>query len=164
MATIQFQAFALNGFLSTITKTIAGRVRPSAANFDCENADVKCSADNNRSFFTGHTSYAFTGAGLICVEQKHLNLFGKVGGPIACGTALAFASLTGAFRVVGDKHWATDVLTGAGVGLFSGWLVPWLLHYRYDVKKEAAKKKCVRGIVVPFAQEKNYGLGYGGTF
>jgi membrane-associated phospholipid phosphatase len=33
------------------------------------------------------------------------------------------ATLTGISRVYDHKHWASDVLLGAGIGTVSGWLV-----------------------------------------
>ena len=41
------------------------------------------------------------------------------------------AAATGYFRMAADKHWLTDVLTGAATGTAVGLLVPWL-HRRED--------------------------------
>jgi membrane-associated phospholipid phosphatase len=40
------------------------------------------------------------------------------------------AATTATFRVLGDEHWASDVITGALVGTIIGYGVP-LLHYRH---------------------------------
>ena len=39
-------------------------------------------------------------------------------------------SLTGLLRVMSERHHATDVVFGAGVGLAAGLLLPWLFHFR----------------------------------
>ncbi|MBC7171541.1 MAG: phosphatase PAP2 family protein, partial [Polyangiaceae bacterium] len=117
----------------------------------------------NRSFFSGHSSMAFTGAGLVCFHQQQLaGLYGsRAAGIGVCGSALAFASTTALLRVAADKHWSTDVLAGAGVGIFSGWLLPWLLHGRsvVDVNGEH-----VRGAVLPIVDRGTYGLELRGSF
>jgi hypothetical protein len=53
----------------------------------------------------------------------------RAGDAAACATGLALATAVGVLRIAADRHYATDVLLGAGVGLLSGWLLPWLLHY-----------------------------------
>ncbi|HWZ88185.1 MAG TPA: hypothetical protein VNW92_05025 [Polyangiaceae bacterium] len=50
---------------------------------------------------------------------------------LACGLAASNALLTATTRVVADRHYATDVLTGLGIGFGIGYAVPVLLHYSY---------------------------------
>ena len=86
----------------------------------------------SRSFFAGHVSMSFVGASLTCIDQAHMPLYGRgVGGPIACVTTMAAATTTAVLRVAADKHWTTDVLTGVGVGLSTGFLIPLGLHYGF---------------------------------
>ena len=161
---IQGQAFAMTGFLTVATKTVVGRQRPEAKEQGCGDNGIECGAGANRSFFSGHAAFAFTGAGLICVEHTHLPLFGRIGGKLACGTALTAASAASIFRILGDKHWATDVLVGAGVGLWSGWLMPWILHYRHPQPEERARWRRHLGKLTPYGQKNGFGLGYQSTF
>jgi membrane-associated phospholipid phosphatase len=160
---IQAQAFAMNGFLTSTTKAAAGRVRPYAQEAGCATPSADCDGSANRSFFSGHTSYAFTGAGLTCVAHKHLPLFGRIGDPLACATALTLASATGVFRISADEHWATDALTGAGVGLFSGWLMPWLLHFRHDRSERDGPARALR-FLAPYGSRHEVGLSLAGAF
>jgi membrane-associated phospholipid phosphatase len=69
---------------------------------------------NDRSFFSGHTSSSFTGAGLVCSQTsgKH------------CTISLGLAALTGYLRIAANKHWFSDVVVGAGVGYFNGRYFP----------------------------------------
>ncbi|MDH3844834.1 MAG: phosphatase PAP2 family protein [Myxococcales bacterium] len=161
---IQAQAFAMTGFLTTATKAATGRERPYAQEQGCAEFNLDCGRDANKSYFSGHTSFAFTGAGLTCVAHKHLRLFGRVGDPLACATALTLASATAIFRVSANAHWATGVLTGAGVGLFSGWLMPWLLHFRHDTSEPHDGPMRAHRFLSPYGSRHELGLSLAGAF
>jgi len=88
--------------LTLVTKFITGRVRPDGK-------------DTN-SFFSGHTSAAATGAGLMCLQTSRL-----------CVPSIALAALTGYLRVAGDRHFPSDVLVGFGVGFAGGYYIPTLM-------------------------------------
>ncbi|MGB5809709.1 MAG: phosphatase PAP2 family protein [Polyangiales bacterium] len=165
LAAIQAQAFATTGFLTNAVKVTARRQRPFAQDLGCEAdpSDPACRGGTNRSFFSGHTAFAFTGAGLTCVTHRHLALYGRIGDPLACATSLTFASLTGLFRVMADAHWMTDTIAGAGVGLFSGWLMPWLLHFRHDRPRYDGARGHVRH-VAPYGSRTEVGVQLSGRF
>jgi membrane-associated phospholipid phosphatase len=38
------------------------------------------------------------------------------------------ATAVSIFRIIDNRHWASDVLLGAGLGLFSGLALPRLIH------------------------------------
>ena len=117
------EAFAINGLLTSIVQRAVGRERPFAQGCGtighpaCTPPD-----DRNSSFFSGHTSFAFTAATLLCFQHGRLNLYGD-GDAVVCPVALAVASLTGLFRIAADRHWATDVLAGAAEGAAAGTVV-----------------------------------------
>lgn len=73
---------------------------------------------DSQSFPSGHTLFAFTGAELTRMDYG----WGWGGG------AYAVAALTGAERLWGNKHWLTDVLAGAGIGILSAQAGCWLLQ------------------------------------
>lgn len=164
LSVIQAQAFAMTGFLTNATKAAAGRERPWAQEQGCDALDLDCGRGANTAYFSGHTSFAFMGAGLTCVAHKHLELFGRVGDPLVCATTLTLASLTAVFRVMADAHWTTDVLTGAGVGLFTGWLMPWLLHFRHDTSRRDGGAARVLRYASPYGRSDEVGLSVAGTF
>ncbi len=88
------------------------------------------SPDRFYSFFSGHTSQSFASAAVVCSFHMNMPLLGN--GPenmIPCVTAMAGAAATGLLRIAGDMHYATDVLTGMAVGLTTGFMLPWLLHF-----------------------------------
>jgi hypothetical protein len=132
MLAMDLESFALAGAIA-LTAEKLGRVRPEERGCRTDpNYSKDCGkpAQLNSSFMSGHTTIAFTGAGLICAHHQNLPLYGG-GAPdlIACITALTAATTAGALRISSDKHYSTDVLLGMGVGLFSGYALPTLLHY-----------------------------------
>ena len=78
------------------TKFAVGRQRPDAS--------------NSQSFPSGHSASAFATATVL---QQHFGW--KLGVP-----AYAFAGFVGASRMASSKHYLSDVLLGAGVGIAAG--------------------------------------------
>ncbi len=74
---------------------------------------------DNHSFPSGHTATAFMTATMLTKEYGHISPWIGIG-------AYATATATGVFRVANNKHWLSDVLTGAGVGLLSTEMGYWL--------------------------------------
>ncbi|HRG69493.1 MAG TPA: phosphatase PAP2 family protein [Saprospiraceae bacterium] len=73
----------------------------------------------HKSFPSGHTANAFVGAELLWQEYREQSIwYGIAGYAIACGT--------GAFRVINNRHWLTDVSMGAGIGILSTKLAYWM--------------------------------------
>jgi membrane-associated phospholipid phosphatase len=164
MFAIQAQAFAITGFVTSLVK-LSGRERPCAQadGLGSGSTSTDCN-DPNRSYFSAHTSLAFAGAGLTCVEHQHFDFFGRVGDPVACASVLALATTTGVFRVVSNRHWMSDVVTGAGVGLVAGWLMPWLMHYRHDLSKREQSKMRHLYYIAPYGDARSIGLSAAGAF
>ncbi|WP_437734648.1 phosphatase PAP2 family protein [Sorangium sp. So ce1335] len=134
IAMIDIEALALNAAVNGLVAGLTSRERPYRA--ACvgpeEEQDRDCRGSKRyRSFFSGHSSTAFTAAGLMCSHHMHLPLYGG-GAPdaLACAASLGAAAAVATLRVVSDQHFATDALTGAAVGTLTGFGVPWLLHYR----------------------------------
>lgn len=67
---------------------------------------------DDRSFPSGHTATAFMTATMLTKE------YGSVSPWIGVG-AYSVAAATGLMRVANNKHWLSDVLTGAGVGILA---------------------------------------------
>lgn len=67
---------------------------------------------NHHSFPSGHTATAFMSATMLTKE------YGQISPWIGIG-AYATASATGLMRMANNKHWLSDVLTGAGIGVLS---------------------------------------------
>jgi membrane-associated phospholipid phosphatase len=71
---------------------------------------------DNLSFPSGHTAIAFTNAAILFHEYQESNFW-------YASSGFLFATATGIFRVANNRHYTSDVLTGAGIGLASGILV-----------------------------------------
>ena len=76
----------------------------------------------NNSFPSGHTATAFMGAELVRIE------YGDDAPWLAVG-AYTVATAVGALRVYNNRHWVTDVVAGAGVGILSARIGYWMLPY-----------------------------------
>lgn len=67
---------------------------------------------NRHSFPSGHTATAFMTATMFYKEYGHKSPWIGVG-------AYSMATVTGLMRMANNKHWLSDVLTGAGIGILS---------------------------------------------
>ena len=137
-----------------MTNTLVSRERPYARECGASIPEKSVDCDGNvrfRSFFSGHSAISFTGASLVCWHHVKLGLLGAPGDVLSCATAYAVAGTTATLRVMGDMHYATDVLTGAIVGTAVGLGVPAL-------RSTSASGVSVQ--IVPVGA----GLGVGGTF
>lgn len=67
---------------------------------------------NRHSFPSGHTATAFMTATMFNKECGHKSPWIGVG-------AYSMATVTGLMRMANNKHWLSDVLTGAGIGILS---------------------------------------------
>ncbi len=73
----------------------------------------------NNSFPSGHTATAFMGAEFLWQEYKDVSVwYGVAGYTVAAGT--------GFFRMYNNRHWLTDVVTGAGIGMLSTKIACWV--------------------------------------
>jgi membrane-associated phospholipid phosphatase len=72
------------------------------------------------SFPSGHTAQAFMAATLLHKEYGQKSVWYSVAG-------YTMATAVGTCRMMGNKHWASDVLVGAGIGVLSTNLV-YLYH------------------------------------
>jgi membrane-associated phospholipid phosphatase len=83
---------------------------------------------NNRSFPSGHTATAFLGAHILYREYKEISPWVGIAG---YGTA----GITGILRVINHKHWFSDVIAGAGVGIISAELAYLMLPVWHKLLK-----------------------------
>ena len=66
------------------------------------------------SWPSGHTATAFVGATLLHKE------YGLTRSPWFSVAGYGVATATGVMRVLNNRHWVSDVLSGAGIGMVSG--------------------------------------------
>ena len=115
------EAVTLAGDLNQIVKLTVARERPSV-HFG---AKAAFSSEDNLSFYSGHTSLAFS---LAVASGTVASIRGYGLAPLVWGVGLGAAATTGYLRIAADRHYFTDVLTGAVVGSAVGLLVPLAFH------------------------------------
>lgn len=131
-------------FLLRVSHRSLGRWRPSVHGCaDDPSYSDTCNPDNagrNGSFPGGHGAMAFSGAALTCAHHANLRIYGSTAaGALACGATMTTATAVMLLRVVADKHWATDSLVGAALGLGVGFGLPYLLHYGPHLRRGGAR-------------------------
>ena len=119
---IWLEAFGLNLGLTDLTKTIFGRKRPYLYGDKATMKD-KLKNDNQRSFFSGHTSVSAVSCFIMAQMFKDYYPSSKLSNYVwlLAGTVPA---VTGYMRVKAGKHFYTDVIVGYFVGASIGILIP----------------------------------------
>lgn len=169
LSLMNLQAFSLNTLVATLLFKAVARERPLVR--DCREkpgySDPLCDSGEYASFPSSHTSTAFTAAGLSCVHHQFLPIYGGAWDDLACATSLSLAFSTGLFRVVGDRHYASDVVFGAVAGFSLGYLYPWLFHYQYgplDRETETTQNALNWTVIPSGGADAPYGLSIAGDF
>jgi len=71
---------------------------------------------SNHSFSSGHTATAFLGSTILYHEYKDASM-------VYASSGFLFSTSTGGLRVMNNRHWVSDVLAGAGIGILVGNLI-----------------------------------------
>ena len=152
MLLMDAEAFSVSTLITTVIFKTVARGRPSYVECGKDaNYDPLCKLHATGSFPSGHTNTAFTAAGLSCAHHLHVPLYGdRLADVLACAGTLTLAAATGTLRIVGDRHYTTDVLVGALIGFSIGYGLPTLLHYG-NVQGDAAAASAMQPLarVVP---------------
>lgn len=107
----------LSAGIAGVLKETFHRRRPAWYTSSALGQSAAKTRDNMRSFPSGDTSIGFALAtSYVLSRGARLKPFQRV-------LVFSAASLVGVGRVVGGKHFPTDVLGGAAVGMFSAWAV-----------------------------------------
>lgn len=94
---------------------------------------------NDRSFPSGHTANAFLSAEFLHQEYKDVSLWYGVAGYTVAG-------LTGTMRMYNNRHWLSDVVAGAGIGIASSKLAYWLYP---TINRVIFKQKEMKTVAMP---------------
>ena len=123
------EAIVLSGAATGLIKGVAGRARPFV---DRTDADAFAfgggfHSGDRASFPSGHATAAFATAAAVTEESRRWWPHAPwVVGPLLYAGAATVALA----RMYDDKHWASDVVLGAGIGTLSGLAVVRYNHAR----------------------------------
>lgn len=107
------------------------------------------------SFPSGHTATAFMGAELLRREYWDVSPWIGVAG-------YAVAAGTGFFRMYNNRHWLTDVIAGAGIGILSVQAAYWL--YPVITKTFFRRQYHSNMFLSPYVSSESKGLAFQMTF
>lgn len=110
---------------------------------------------NLHSFPSGHTASAFAGAHILFKEYNGASPWISLAGYAAAGA-------TGVMRVYNRRHWVSDVVTGAGVGILSVEASYFLLPVFQSVFNTKSSKK--KFAVAPVFGDNNNGVAFACSF
>ncbi|MEP7144787.1 MAG: phosphatase PAP2 family protein [Ferruginibacter sp.] len=110
--------------------------------------ELRPDGSNYYSFPSGHTAQAFASAEFMRQEYKDVSPWYGVAGYLAAGA-------TGALRMYNNKHWMSDVLAGAGVGIASTKLAYWIYP---AIKRKLFKDKPMNTMIMPYYQSGGAGI------
>lgn len=131
---------AIMGGSVSILKRATHRERPDGSGFN--------------SFPSGHTANAFAAAEFLKQEYKDVSPWYGLAG-------YALATTTGTLRMYNNKHWFSDVVAGAGLGILSA-KVAYLIYPK--LKRLMLGKGSLQYNIVPSYQQHSIGLSLNGTF
>jgi membrane-associated phospholipid phosphatase len=110
-----FEALIVNSLFTTVLKVGVGRARPDSG-YDGDDFRPGSFSASNWSYPSGHTSTVFALATVVSDEFRDE-------APWVPFVAYPLAGWTGISRVLDSRHWFTDVVAGAALGVLSGRLV-----------------------------------------
>jgi membrane-associated phospholipid phosphatase len=124
LGTIYLETMLLQGGLTFLAKNLVSRTRPYVYN---DNPDIpvslKLAKTSRRSFYSGHTSSAF--AAMVFLASVFERLYPDSNARSwVWGGCLTAAATTGYLRYAAGRHYPTDILVGAAMGAFVGYVVP----------------------------------------
>lgn len=109
------ESYGATGLVVASAKALVGRERPYVAQCRDNPLGQDCfSSYRFESFISGHSAFAFTGAGLLCSFRTDA----------FCPVGIGLAGLTGIFRITSNQHFLSDVIAGALIGWMSGFYLP----------------------------------------
>ena len=117
LALILLKSEALMLGMVEVTKRATHHLRPDGSDY--------------RSFPSGHTAQAFLAASIVHTELRDKSQWYGVG-------AYAVATTVGAFRMLNNKHWESDVFAGAGYGILAAHLA--YLSHRHRWGRHPAER------------------------
>ncbi len=120
-AIIIVQSAVAAAAMNQIVKLSVGRERPFV-HYGGTGGDPH---DDNLSFYSGHTTLAFA---LVSSTATVASMRGYRNAWVVWPVGVTLATTVAWLRIAADKHWLSDVATGAALGTATGILVPMIAH------------------------------------
>ena len=140
------EALIVGELVAVVIKGTAGRQRPYVQPRNSNSYGLFRGfggSDKFRSFPSGHSTSAFAAAAAVSSETSRWWPETRwIIGPIL----YTGAALTGVSRMYNNRHWASDVLTGAGIGTFAGLKV---VRYHHTHPGNRLDKWLLSGSLIP---------------
>lgn len=136
-ALLGMESFIITGIFTQTIKFTTHRHRPDDSPRIWDGPGF---STTNLSFPSGHSASAFAIASVIASEYKDK--------PIVPILSYGIATLTSLSRVNDNKHWASDVFFGAGIGYFTG----------KAIVSRHSDKKPERTFILPFMNDEYSGI------
>jgi len=141
----------LSAGMTYLIKNVSGRTRPYVYS---KNPDIplakKMEPGARRSMSSGHTATAFSSLVFLATVFDRLHPDSSASGWV-WGGCLAAASTTGYLRYAAGKHFPTDIIAGAAVGAFAGWMVPQLHEWEPDPAGVPGKSRARGQSIIGFS-------------
>jgi membrane-associated phospholipid phosphatase len=122
----------VSGYTTRKLKSLTEKTRPNGT---------------SRSFPSGHSTSAFSNASVLYNEFYESS-------PLLAYSGYAFATSTALFRMSNNRHWLSDVMVGAGIGI----LVTELVYYFEPLKNFNPFKGSKNITLIPQIDKENYGF------
>lgn len=120
-ALLLVESLTISSLANQFVKFSVGRARPFTIRDDPGMYDDR--ADDNLSFYSGHTNMAFA---LVVSAGTIAHIRNYEAEPYIWGFGIPAALFVAYTRIAAEKHYFSDVLIGAAMGSLIGFLVPWL--------------------------------------
>ena len=108
-----------------------------------------------RSFPSSHTTLAFVSATFLHEEYKERSPWIGVAG-------YTIATVSGALRMLNNKHWMSDVLVGAGIGILSTkaiyFLYPLVKDHIGSRRNNTSSDELGNLSLIPYASPRHFGI------
>jgi membrane-associated phospholipid phosphatase len=123
---------------TTLIKNITDIERPDESDF--------------KSMPSNHAAIVFASATFLFEEYREESIWYGIAG-------YTVATATGVLRILNNKHWMSDVLVGAGLGILATECVYWVYPLIKDcVSKRPGKKNKNKLSMIPYLSPNHYGL------
>ena len=132
---IYLVSLTMAGLTTGIIKSSTGVWRPDGS--------------DDRSFPSSHTALAFVSATFLHEEYKDQSIWYGIAG-------YSIATASGVLRMLNNKHWMSDVLVGAGLGILTTKVMYWI--YPLVQKRVGNKSDNNNLAMVPYVSPNHFGI------